>query len=163
MTSPPSRGGPVLIRFEYVTDAAVYRDGFMVADISIPQLDDGADMDGWERRGLRSGPRKPSPAVHSTDNRHRRGTAIPSIEAGPGRGHSGETTLSGLDAPGMEVVVIVSPITRDTATAQATPWSSCPGSHSAHSILPYISNIPNLIQTKSRTPTSPTPYIPQIQ
>ena len=42
----------MLIRFEYVTDDAVYRDGLMVADISIPQLDSAADTDAWAAKGF---------------------------------------------------------------------------------------------------------------
>ena len=35
----PFAGGPVLVRFEYVTDDAVYVDGILVGDLSIPELD----------------------------------------------------------------------------------------------------------------------------
>ncbi|MCY4653350.1 MAG: immune inhibitor A, partial [Dehalococcoidia bacterium] len=48
----PFAGGPVLVRFEYVTDAAVYRDGFMVADVSVPQLDSGMDTGEWISEGF---------------------------------------------------------------------------------------------------------------
>ncbi len=49
-------GQKVLIRFEYVTDAAVNRPGFMVDDISIPELNYTADFEtdagGWEGTGF---------------------------------------------------------------------------------------------------------------
>ena len=35
----PFAGGPVLLRFEYVTDDAVYLDGLLIDDLSIPELD----------------------------------------------------------------------------------------------------------------------------
>ena len=81
----PFAGGPVLIRFEYVTDDAVYRDGLMVADISIPQLDGDAASDGWNADGFAPGPREPSPAIHSPDNHNRRERRIPCIAPRPGR------------------------------------------------------------------------------
>ena len=123
----PFTGGPVLIRFEYVTDAAVYRDGFMVADISIPQLDDGADMDGWNAEGF-------APARESLPQRFI--VQIIAIGADGEYGvsrldldadNSGKTTLSGLDAPGMEVVVIISPITRDTRHSASYTLEFLPG------------------------------------
>ncbi len=49
-------GGPVWIRFEYITDAAVNRTGFLVDDITIPELGDTSDFeegdDGWEAQGF---------------------------------------------------------------------------------------------------------------
>ncbi len=52
----PYAGGPVWIRFEYVTDAAVNRVGFLVDDIAIPELGQVADFeegdDGWEAQGF---------------------------------------------------------------------------------------------------------------
>ena len=48
-------GGPVLVRFEYVTDDAVYLDGLLIDDISIPELDfsDVGDSDsGWQAEGF---------------------------------------------------------------------------------------------------------------
>ena len=49
-------GKKILVRFEYVTDAAVNRPGFMVDDIEIPELDYAADFEsdagGWEGVGF---------------------------------------------------------------------------------------------------------------
>ena len=52
----PYVGGKVLLRFEYVTDDAVFLDGFVVDDLSIPELGffDDAERDrGWEAEGFR--------------------------------------------------------------------------------------------------------------
>jgi hypothetical protein len=49
-------GQKIQVRFEYVTDAAVNRAGFMVDDISIPELDYSTDFEGdtgdWEETGF---------------------------------------------------------------------------------------------------------------
>ena len=49
-------GQKVLLRFEYITDAAVNRPGFMVDDIEIPELNYTADFEkddgGWESAGF---------------------------------------------------------------------------------------------------------------
>ena len=51
----PFAGGPVLIRFEYVTDDAVYVDGLLIDDLSIPELDlnPGYADDDWHADGFR--------------------------------------------------------------------------------------------------------------
>ncbi len=110
----PFTGGRVLIRFEYVTDAAVYRDGFMVADVSVPQLDAAADMDGWNAEGF-------APARASLLQRF----AVQVVTTGTDGEYEvsrldlddenfGEIALSGLDTLDREVVIIVSPMTPDT-------------------------------------------------
>jgi hypothetical protein len=49
-------GQEILLRFEYVTDAAVNRAGFMVDDLSIPELDYATGFEeadaGWEAEGF---------------------------------------------------------------------------------------------------------------
>jgi hypothetical protein len=49
-------GEEVLIRFEYVTDAAVHGEGFMLDDVSIPELEYFEDFEsgdgGWEGAGF---------------------------------------------------------------------------------------------------------------
>lgn len=49
-------GKKVVLRFEYVTDAAVNGEGFMLDDIEIPQIgyqtDFETDIDGWEANGF---------------------------------------------------------------------------------------------------------------
>ena len=51
----PFVGSKVLARFEYITDAAVYKNGLVIDDIGIPELDflDDAESDGgWNARGF---------------------------------------------------------------------------------------------------------------
>lgn len=51
----PFVGSKVLVRFEYITDAAVYENGFVIDDIAIPELEflDDAENDGeWDSRGF---------------------------------------------------------------------------------------------------------------
>ena len=110
----PFVGGPVLIRFEYVTDAAVYRDGFMVSDVSIPQLDDSMDTDEWMSEGFTPA-RKSLPqrfivqvVTIGTDEEYE----VSRLELDGD--NSGEVVLSGLDAPDTAVVIVISPVTPDT-------------------------------------------------
>ncbi len=51
----PFAGGPVLVRFEYVTDDAVYLDGLLIDDLSIPELDLdlSSQDDAWSSDGFR--------------------------------------------------------------------------------------------------------------
>jgi immune inhibitor A len=52
----PYAGQEVLVRFEYITDDAVNRPGFVVDDIAIPEIDYFSDFeedeDGWEPAGF---------------------------------------------------------------------------------------------------------------
>jgi hypothetical protein len=52
----PYTGKPVLLRFEYVTDDVVNRPGWLIDDISIPELDYHDDVensnDGWQASGF---------------------------------------------------------------------------------------------------------------
>ncbi len=51
----PFVGSRVLVRFEYITDAAVYENGFVIDDIAIPELeflDDAENHGEWESRGF---------------------------------------------------------------------------------------------------------------
>jgi immune inhibitor A len=49
-------GKNVLLRFEYITDAAVNGEGLIVDNIRIPELDYSADfengLDGWDAKGF---------------------------------------------------------------------------------------------------------------
>lgn len=110
----PFAGGPVLVRFEYVTDDAVYRDGFMVGDVSVPELGDGVAADGWEAEGF----------ALARESLPQRFVVQVIAEGGSGEfevsrlelddENFGEMILSGLDRRDREVVVVVSPITPDT-------------------------------------------------
>ena len=51
----PYAGGKVLVRFEYVTDDAVYLDGLLIDDLGVPELrysDDAEEEGAWEARGF---------------------------------------------------------------------------------------------------------------
>ncbi len=51
----PYTGQEVLVRFEYITDDAAYRDGLLVDDISVPELgffDDAESVGGWHSEGF---------------------------------------------------------------------------------------------------------------
>ena len=107
-------GGHVLIRFEYVTDDAVYRDGFMVADVSIPELEDEIAMSGWTAEGF-SRAREGLPQRFivqiieiGADGDFKIGRMIPNDD------NFSETFLTGLDAPDSEIIVVISPITPGT-------------------------------------------------
>ena len=48
-------GGRVLLRFEYITDDAVYLDGFVIDDIAVPEVgffDDAEKERGWDAKGF---------------------------------------------------------------------------------------------------------------
>lgn len=52
----PFAGSQTLVRFEYVTDGAVYESGFVIDDVAVPELDflDDAESDvGWNAQGFR--------------------------------------------------------------------------------------------------------------
>ena len=109
-------GGPVLIRFEYVTDDAVYLDGMLIDDVAIPELDfievDGPG-DNWRSEGFNRAGGKLAQGfivqvVTSTPDGEYTVSHIPL-----GDRNNGEMQMTGL-APGVEVVVIVSPITPAT-------------------------------------------------
>ncbi len=110
----PFVGGPVLVRFEYVTDAAVYRDGFMVTDVSVPQLDGGMDTGEWLSEGfttaLNSLPQRFIVQIVTTGDDGEYEVTRLELDGD----NFGETTLSGFDAPDREVVIVVSPVTADT-------------------------------------------------
>ena len=109
-------GGPVLIRFEYVTDDAVYLDGMLIDGINIPELDftDADDVDGeWQADGfeLAGTPLEQRFLLQVV-------TTFPNGEVDVyriplGDRNNGEMKMTGL-APGVEVIVIVSPITPGT-------------------------------------------------
>ena len=51
----PFAGSQALVRFEYVTDGAVYESGFVIDDVAVPELDflDDAESDvGWNAQGF---------------------------------------------------------------------------------------------------------------
>ncbi len=51
----PYVGGEVLLRFEYITDETTYLDGFLIDDITVPELgflDDAEEDRGWDANGF---------------------------------------------------------------------------------------------------------------
>ena len=108
----PFAGGPVLLRFEYVTDDAVYLDGFLIDDLSIPErgLSLGSDSAAWRADGFSLA--GDSLAQHFI---------VQIIQTAPDGSlqvsrldlddrNRAEVTLTG----GGQAVVVVSPITPDT-------------------------------------------------
>ncbi len=114
----PFVGGIVLVRFEYVTDDAVYRDGFMVADISIPELEDEDDMNErpneWIAEGFSQARAElPQRFIVQIIRTGAEG-AFDVSRLDLNDDNFGEAILSELDAPDSQIVVVVSPTTPDT-------------------------------------------------
>ena len=109
-------GGPVLVRFEYVTDDAVYLDGMLIDGVAIPELD-FADADGgysdWQVEGFsRAGAKLAQyfivQVVTSTPDGEYTISQLP-LDAS----NSGWMKLTAPGAGG-EIVVVVSPVTAGT-------------------------------------------------
>ena len=110
----PFVGGTALVRFEYVTDDAVYRDGFMVADVSVPQLDNSTKAKDWKAEGFTPA-RKSLPQWFVVQVVTMGADGAYEVSRLDLHGDNfGETTLSGLNAADREVVIVVSPTTPDT-------------------------------------------------
>ncbi len=115
----PFSGGRLLLRFEYVTDDAVYRDGFVIDDIAIPELGffDAAEQDdiGWDARGFvrfdNVLPQKFFVQVieQGTDG----SVTVRDVELD--EANRGELLLQGFGSRLEQAVVVVSPVTRDTS------------------------------------------------
>jgi hypothetical protein len=110
-------GQKVLVRFEYVTDDSVYLDGIVLDDIAIPELgflDDGEGDAGWTAEGFE----------HITTVLEQRFTVqlIQRFDDDTTDVHTlvldpqnyVQVFLEGLGERVTEVVLVVSPITRDT-------------------------------------------------
>ena len=107
----------MLVRFEYITDGAVYTDGFVIDDIAIPELDffDDAEQDGgWLAEGF-----------VRTDNTLSQEYAVQVIEETSDGEASvreialdnerrGEILIEGFGTRIEHAVIIVSPVTRGT-------------------------------------------------
>ena len=117
MDLTPYVGGKVLIRFEQVTDDAVYLDGFVLDDISIPELgfsDDAEGPGGWVARGFKR-----------IDNVLTQSYLVQVIELAAdgtatvrsmdldGR-NEGQVTLRGFGSDLDHAVVVVSPVAENT-------------------------------------------------
>ena len=117
MDLTPYVGGRVLIQFEHVTDDTTYLDGFVLDDISIPELgfsDDAEVPGGWQARGF-----------ERIDNVLTQSYLVQVIElvAGgtatvrsmdlDGR-NEGQVTLRGFGSDLDHAVVVVSPVAENT-------------------------------------------------
>ena len=108
----PFAGGPVIVRFEYVTDDAVYLDGLLIDDMAIPELniDLGSNGDAWHSDGFRhSGNPLPQRFIVQIIQTASDGSLQVSRLELDSRNHA-EMNLSGGDG----TIVVVSPITPDT-------------------------------------------------
>ena len=113
----PFVGSEVLIRFEYITDDAVYEDGFVIDDIAIPQLEFSYDAEvdgGWDAEGFeRIDNVVPVDYVVLVMERHRNGADIVRrMEIDEGR--QGAIAVHGLGDEILEAAVVVSPLARNT-------------------------------------------------
>ena len=114
----PFAGAPVLVRFEYITDDAVYLDGMMIDDVSIPQLgfsDDPETPDARDAEGfsLVGAPLAQDFIVQIIEIDRATGDFSVSRLNLDERNRA-ETRPPGLAAPDTTVVLIVSPSTRGT-------------------------------------------------
>lgn len=114
----PFAGAPVLIRFEYVTDDAVYLDGMLIDDISIPQLafsDEPETPESWDAEGfsLVGAPLEQEFIVQLIEIDRLSGEFSVSRLDLDERNRA-ETRPKGLAAPDTTVILIVSPATRGT-------------------------------------------------
>ena len=114
----PFAGAPVLIRFEYITDDAVYLDGMMIDDVSIPQLgfaDEPETPDEWDAEGfsLVGAPLAQDFIVQLVEIDRATGEFSVSRLNLDERNRA-EARPPGLAAPDTTVVLIVSPATRGT-------------------------------------------------
>ena len=109
-------GGPVMIRFEYVTDDAVYLDGLLIDGVTIPELGsievDGSGAnwrsEGFSRAGAQLTQRFIVQVVSTNADGAYTVSQVPLDER-----NSGQVGLTGLGGD-VEAVVIVSPTTPGT-------------------------------------------------
>ena len=106
-------GGPVLVRFEYVTDDAVYLDGMLIDGIAIPELDSADGKSDWKAEGFSKAGHKLAQdfivqVITSTSDGEFTVSQMP-LDAS----NSGWMRLT-TPGDGGEIVVIVSPVTAGT-------------------------------------------------
>ena len=124
MDLTPYVGGPVLLRFEYITDDGVYVDGFVIDDIAIPELEffDDAERDtGWLSEGfVRLNPVLPQHyKVRVIEETLDGKFSITEVELD--EENSGHVLIEGFGTRIKHAVVVISPMTRDTH--QSAPYS----------------------------------------
>ena len=120
----PYAGGELLLRFEYVTDAATHGRGFAVDDIEVPELAfvDGAAADGdWLREGFRrvDGPLEQRFLLRLISVEPGR---PPSVRPGDFNVGNVAQVLLGPEP----VTVVVAAVTRGTTEEAAYTWSLAP-------------------------------------
>ena len=113
----PYVGGKALVRFEYVTDDAVYLDGLVIDDLSISETGffDGAEREnGWRAEGFtridNTLPQEYSVQVIEVGLGG--STAVRQLELDTDR--KGELLVEGLGSRLERAVVVISPMARDT-------------------------------------------------
>ncbi|MBM3935434.1 MAG: hypothetical protein FJ319_14285, partial [SAR202 cluster bacterium] len=116
-------GKKVLVRFEYITDDSIYREGFAIDDISVPQIgffDDAEGEAGWTANGFLR-----------TDNVLEQKYIVQIVKELASGGHEvmpvpldaangGQVRVNGLGGPVTKATVVISPATR--GTAQRADW-----------------------------------------
>ena len=120
MDLTPFVGGRVALRFEYITDDAVYLDGFVIDDVAIQELgffDDAEGDRGWQAAGfVRTANKLPQDYLvqvieESVDGkRFVRRVSLDDEK-------NGRTLLEGFGTSLEHAVVVVSPVTRGTHQA----------------------------------------------
>ena len=116
----PFVGGKIALRFEYITDDAVYLDGFVIDDVAIPELafyDDAEDDGGWQANGfVRTANRLPQDYVVQVIEKYVDGKEhVRRVSLDDER--NGWTLLEGFGTRLRNAVVIVSPVARGTHQA----------------------------------------------
>ena len=113
----PYVGGKIALRFEYVTDDAVYLDGFVIDDLAIPELgfyDDAEREQGWRANGfVRTTNTLPQDYVVQVIEEYVDGkVSVSRVSLDDDR--NGRIRLEGFGTGLRHAVVIVSPVTRGT-------------------------------------------------
>ena len=106
-----------MVRFEYITDDAVYLDGLVLDDIAVPEIgffDDAEEARGWEARGFSriDGAARQRFAVQLIERRSDGEVRVVSMELD--KRNSGELVVRGLGTEVDRAIVVVSPMTRHT-------------------------------------------------
>jgi len=110
-------GGTVLVRFEYITDDAVYLDGLVLDDIALPEIgffDDAEQAQGWDARGFSriDGATEQRFAVQLIERRADGDVRVVPMDLDAR--NSGQLVVRGLGTEVEQAIVVVSPMTRNT-------------------------------------------------
>ena len=110
-------GGEILVRFEYITDGAIHSDGFVIDDVSLPEIGffDDAEVDqGWTSAGFaRIENRLPQRfAVQVIADRGNEDFEV--YDLALDAENRGRSSIEGLGTEFERVVLVVSPVTLGT-------------------------------------------------